>query len=98
MSPDDVTAWLAGWVGIVADDNWQPEQLAAPRRPVPSSCYRWRGTVKGMADLIEAYTGLRPEVEDNGGVAVSTTARERRRPAAIDADRGRRGVPRQALG
>ena len=72
MSPDDVTAWLAGWVGIVAEDNWHPERLAGL---VDRSfeLHRWRGTLKGMADLIEAYTGIRPEIEDNGGVTVSAT-------------------------
>ena len=74
-SPDDVAAWLAGWVGVVVDDNWQPDQL---RRLITGAfeLYRWRGTVKGIADLVEAYTGLRPEVEDSGGVAVSATARD----------------------
>ena len=72
MSPDDVTTWLASWVGIVAADNWHPERLAdLVNRSF--ELHRWRGTAKGMTDLIEAYTGVRPEVEDNGGVAVSPT-------------------------
>jgi len=72
MTPEDVTEWLATWVGIVAADIWQPEGVA---RLVEQSfeLHRWRGTRKGMADLIEAYTGIRPEVEDNGGVTVSAT-------------------------
>jgi tetratricopeptide (TPR) repeat protein len=58
--------------GVVVDDNWHPEQL---RRLVSRSAelYRWRGTVRGITDLVEAYTGLRPEVTDNGDVGVSTT-------------------------
>ena len=95
MSPDDVATWLAGWVGIVAADNWRPEQLD---RLISRSfeLHRWRGTTKGMADLIEAYTGIRPEIEDNGGVAVSamrggnTVSTER--PAVVIR------LPRQALG
>ena len=70
MSPDDVTAWLATWVGIVAEDNWHPERLAGLIERA-FELFRWRGTVKGMADLIEAYTGLRPDIVDNGGVAVA---------------------------
>jgi phage tail-like protein len=95
MSPDDVATWLAGWVGIVAADNWRPEQLD---RLISRSfeLHQWRGTTKGMADLIEAYTGIRPEIEDNGGVAVSamrggnTVSTER--PAVVIR------LPRQALG
>jgi phage tail-like protein len=72
MSPVDVTTWLASWVGIVAADNWVPERLAdLVNRSF--ELHQWRGTAKGMADLIEAYTGVRPEIEDNGGVAVSPT-------------------------
>jgi phage tail-like protein len=95
MSPDDVTAWLAGWVGIVADDNWHPEGLANLIEHA-YELFRWRGTAKGMADLIEAYTGLRPEIEDNGSVAVSPT------PASAAPSDGRPAVvvriPRSSLG
>jgi phage tail-like protein len=70
ITPDDTAAWLATWVGIAVDDNWQPDQL---RRLLTRSfeLYRWRGTARGIADLVEAYTGLRPEVHDSGGVGVS---------------------------
>jgi phage tail-like protein len=71
-TPDDVAAWLAGWVGVIVDDNWYPDQL---RRLAAHAfeLYRWRGTAKGVADLVEAYTGLRPTVEDGGGVATAAT-------------------------
>ena len=72
ISPDDVLTWLAGWVGVIVDDNWHDEQL---RRLVTRAfeLYRWRGTGKGIADLVEAYSGIRPDVDDSGGVAVSPT-------------------------
>ena len=69
-TPEDVAAWLATWVGIEVDDNWRPEQL---RRLLAEAfdLARWRGTAKGIAALVEAYTGLRPVVDDTGGVTVS---------------------------
>jgi len=72
ISPGDVLGWLAGWVGVVVDDNWHPDQL---RRLVArsSDLYRWRGTLRGIAALVEAYTGLAAEVTDNGGVVASGT-------------------------
>jgi phage tail-like protein len=70
ISPDDVTTWLANWVGIVAEDTWHPERLPDLVGRA-SELFRWRGTEKGVADLIEAYTGLRPEIVDNGGVTAS---------------------------
>jgi phage tail-like protein len=95
MSPDDVTAWLATWVGIVADDVWRGDGLVGLVERA-FELFRWRGTVKGTADLIEAYTGLRPQVEDNGGVAVSPT----RGGGVLAGDRPAVVVrlPRQALG
>jgi phage tail-like protein len=69
-TPEDAAAWLATWVGIDVDDNWRPEQL---RRLLAEAfeLARWRGTARGITALVEAYTGLRPVVEDTGGVTVS---------------------------
>jgi phage tail-like protein len=79
LTPDDMAAWLAGWVGVIVDDNWHADLL---RRLVANAfeLYRWRGTAKGIADLVEAYTGLRPTVDDSGAVSVSTTAGTREGP------------------
>jgi phage tail-like protein len=72
LTPDDMAAWLARWVGIAIDDNWHPDRL---RRLLTRAfeLYRWRGTVKGMTDLVEAYTGVRPRVTDSGRVEISAT-------------------------
>jgi phage tail-like protein len=72
LTPDDMAAWLATWVGIAVDDNWRPDQL---RRLLTQAfeLYRWRGTLRGMADLVGAYSGLWAQVRDTGGVAVSPT-------------------------
>jgi phage tail-like protein len=95
MSPDDVTNWLASWVGIVVADNWIPERLD---RLIAGSfeLHRWRGTTKGMADLIEAYTGIRPEITDNGGVSVATTRGSA--PASTERPAVVVRLPRQSLG
>jgi phage tail-like protein len=70
ITPEDTATWLATWVGIAVDDNWHPDQL---RRLLTRAfeLYRWRGTARGIADLVEAYTGLRPDIDDSGGVGVS---------------------------
>jgi phage tail-like protein len=73
MSPTDFVEWLAHWIGVVVDDNWRPDQL---RRLISRAAelYKWRGTRDGIADLVEAYTGLKPDVTDSGGTTISTTA------------------------
>jgi phage tail-like protein len=70
ISPADILEWLADWVGVVVDDNWRPDQL---RNLIAhaTDLYRWRGTTDGIADLVEAYTGIRPVVTDNGGIEIS---------------------------
>jgi phage tail-like protein len=72
LCPDDFLDWLAGWVGLVPDENWTLERrraLAARAVPV----YRLRGTVAGLVGHIELLFGERPEVIDSGGVAWSVT-------------------------
>jgi phage tail-like protein len=72
LCPDDFLDWLAGWIGLVPDENWTVERrrkLAARAVPV----YRLRGTVAGLVGHVELLFGERPEVTDSGGVAWSVT-------------------------
>lgn len=70
LAPADFVAWLAGWVGLVLDENWPLER----RRALVGRAmdlYRWRGTLRGVRQHVELYTGSVPEVEDSGGAAWS---------------------------
>lgn len=70
LAPADFVAWLAGWVGLVLDENWPLER----RRALVSSAvelYRWRGTRRGISGHVELYTGVTPEIEEPGGAAWS---------------------------
>lgn len=74
-APPDFLPWLAGWVGITMDDNWSIEQR---RRLVAEgvALLAWRGTRRGVVDLIRSYLGVpeeQVEVTDTGGVAWSAT-------------------------
>jgi phage tail-like protein len=70
--PDDFVEWLGGWVGMALDENWPVERQRA-LIATAGELYRWRGTVRGIRDLVAIYTGLEPEVTDSGGVAWSVT-------------------------
>jgi phage tail-like protein len=72
LTPTDFLEWLAGWVGVVLDENWPLERQ---RRFVAEAVelYRWRGTVKGIAGLVALYAGVEPEIVDTGGVEWSAT-------------------------
>lgn len=73
LAPDDFVDWLASWVGVEIDETWTLERR---RRLILSAIdlYRVRGTAGGLADHVELYAGVRPEVQDSGGCAWSQTA------------------------
>jgi phage tail-like protein len=70
LAPPDFLDWLAHWVGVAIESSWPLER----RRAIvahASDVYAWRGTARGLAEAVEAATGVVPEVRDPGGVAVS---------------------------
>jgi phage tail-like protein len=72
LAPIDFVEWLAGWVGLELDQTWDEQR----RRELVARAHRlydFRGTAGGLADLIELYTGVRPEIIDGGGVVWSPT-------------------------
>jgi phage tail-like protein len=81
MTPaDDFLPWLAGWVALTLDDEWEENR----RRQLISQAvelYRWRGTVTGMRRFLELYTGLplaRIEVREGrwpGGIQIGISSR-----------------------
>jgi phage tail-like protein len=72
LTPPDFLEWLAGWVGIEIDHTWPIER----RRAMVSQAaelYRRRGTAAGLADLVELFIGVRPDIVEGGGAAWSQT-------------------------
>lgn len=62
-TPQDFLRWLGGWVCCPTVGQWPEMQ----RRRVISeavSLYRWRGTKRSLARLIELYTGVVPTITD----------------------------------
>jgi phage tail-like protein len=72
LAPEDFLIWLAGWSGIVIDENWP---LARQRAVVAATAelYRTRGTPAGLRRHIELVTGGQVEIAESGGVTWSTT-------------------------
>jgi phage tail-like protein len=73
ITPVDFLPWLAGWVGLELDENWSEEQQ---RRLVAEAAvlYQWRGTRRGLVELIHHYLGVEEaaiEVTDSGGAVWS---------------------------
>ena len=72
LAPDDFLTWLSDWLGIPIEEDL-PEAQRRMLVARAATLYGWAGTARGIADLVEAYTGIRPEVEDTGGVSWSST-------------------------
>jgi phage tail-like protein len=70
LTPDDFLDWLAGWVGVLLDENWPIER----RRDFVAQAaelYRLRGTAAGLAAHVRVFTGGDVEILESGGVAWS---------------------------
>jgi phage tail-like protein len=85
LTPTDFLDWLAGWFGVELDATWPEER----RRALVANALelsRWRGTVVGLAMLVELYTGEMASIDDGGAVVSSDD------PEAPLPGRARRGV------
>ena len=72
LAPVDFLGWLAGWVGLVLDENWPAERQRAAVAGA-AELYRWRGTARGLAAQVALSTGVQPEIEESGATAWSAT-------------------------
>jgi phage tail-like protein len=84
LTPPDFLDWLAGWFGLELDATWPEER----RRALVANALelgRWRGTVIGLAMLVELYTGAPAEIEDGGAVVASDDPAEPLPGAQVDA-------------
>jgi phage tail-like protein len=72
LAPLDFVTWLSEWVGVELDGTW-PEARQRTLVSRAADLYGWRGTVRGLVELIEIYTGVRPEIEETGGVTWTPT-------------------------
>ena len=73
LTPDDMLPWLAYWLGMPVDLG----ELAGRRREVlhaASRLHGWQGTPHGIEVAMEALTGFRTVVRENGGAQWSLEA------------------------
>jgi phage tail-like protein len=73
LTPEDFLEWLAGWVGVLLDENWPIER----RRTFVAQAadlYRLRGTVEGLAAHVRIFTGGDVEIDESGGVSWSAAS------------------------
>jgi phage tail-like protein len=67
LAPDDFLASLAGWVGVLLNEDW-PEQQRRDAVVHAVELHRCRGTAWGLQWQLDLMTEGRAEVVDSGGV------------------------------
>src|SRR5512136_1266153 len=60
-APAEFLPWLASWVALDLDETWPEEKRRLLIKQVVK-LYKWRGTVQGIKDFVEIYTGISPEI------------------------------------
>jgi phage tail-like protein len=62
-TPPDFLLWLAAWVCMPLDENWDEMRRRHLIREAVE-LYRWRGTRRGLSRYLQIYTGVVPEIND----------------------------------
>ena len=70
ICPKDFLPWLASWVGVALDENWEEAQQRAFIQAAVG-LFRTRGTLRGLRAEIELLTGGTVEISETGGVTHS---------------------------
>lgn len=72
LTPPDFLDWLAGWVGILLDETW-PDEARRELLARAMELFSKRGTVAGVAEQMQIFTGGQVEIVESGGVSWSVT-------------------------
>jgi phage tail-like protein len=78
VTPEPLIPWLGSWIAAPAMDPDHPDLSASKQRELVrqyAKILEWRGTYKGLAQLLELVSGAPVEITESGRVAVIATAR-----------------------
>ncbi len=74
VAPDQVVRLMGAWIGIDWIDSTLPDHLQRRIVREYAALLRWRGTARGMRQLLELITDGPATVVDSGGVYVDGAA------------------------
>jgi len=70
LNPEDSEArflpWLASWVALQLDETWEESKRRDLIRRIVQ-LYTKRGTIEGIREFVEIYTGIKPEIIEEWG-------------------------------
>ncbi|MFN8499767.1 MAG: phage tail protein [Anaerolineae bacterium] len=68
LTPEEFLPWLGGWLGLSLDENWPAErQRMFIQQAV--DLYLRRGTAGELRDYLTLYTGVTPQIFEDGDTA-----------------------------
>jgi len=76
VAPDSLVRAIGSWVGLDWVDPSLPDMAQRDLVRGYSAGLQWRGTRKGLTDLLTLITGDEPAIDDSGGVYLEDEAPE----------------------
>lgn len=64
ITPEPILPWLATWADLVLDQRWPEAKQRQLLRSIVS-LYRRRGTRRGLEEMLEIYTGVKPFIVEH---------------------------------
>lgn len=61
-TPEEFLSWLGSWLALVLDEKWPENKKRKLIKRAPE-LYKKRGTVEGLKEYIEIYTGLKSHIQ-----------------------------------
>lgn len=68
VAPDNMVRLMGAWLGVDFIDSFLPDEVQRQIVREYSSLVQWRGTGRGLKQLLELISGQEATVEDSGGV------------------------------
>jgi phage tail-like protein len=68
VTPEPMVQWLGSWIGAVGVDTSLPSSTQRRLVRAAGEMLAWRGTVRGLRQLLELISGAPAHIEEGGGV------------------------------
>lgn len=68
VAPEPMVQWLGSWIGMTAIDRSLPSTMQRRLVQAAGEMLAWRGTARGLRQLLELISGAPAHIAEGGGV------------------------------
>lgn len=68
VAPPELVRWMTGWIGASGVDPSYPDEVHRAVLRQASASLQWRGTRRGLGELLDLVTGGQASISESGGV------------------------------